>query len=49
MLDGLKTALAGTNLNFALFAWSHAPSGDYGVISVLAVIAVTALIAAGSL
>lgn len=33
MLDGLKTALASTNLSFTLFAWSHAPSGDYGVIS----------------
>ena len=33
MLDGLKTALASTNLSFALFAWSHAPNTDYGVIS----------------
>ena len=30
MLDGLKTALAGTNLDFANVAWSKAPAGDYG-------------------
>lgn len=33
MLDGLKTALATTNLDFAFAAWSHAPTGDYGVYS----------------
>lgn len=33
MLDGLATALAATKLDFAFSAWSHAPSGDYGVYS----------------
>lgn len=31
MLDGLKTALDETGLDFAHFGWSKAPAGDYGV------------------
>ena len=33
MLDKLATALAATKYDFALFAWSHSPDSDYGVIS----------------
>ena len=33
MLSGLMTALAGTNFDFAFAAWSHAPTGDYGVVT----------------
>lgn len=30
-MSDVKTALAGTGLKFRHFAWSKAPSGDYGV------------------
>lgn len=30
-MDELATALATTGYSFAHYAWSHAPSGDYGV------------------
>lgn len=33
MLDGLKAALAETELDFVFAAWSHSPAGDYGVYS----------------
>lgn len=33
MLDALKTALEATGYAFAMYGWSHAPEGDYGVIS----------------
>ena len=33
MLDALATALAEANLNFAHYAWSKAPDGDYGTYS----------------
>lgn len=32
-MDDLLSALEATGYSFALYAWDHAPSGDYGVIS----------------
>lgn len=32
-MDDLVTALNATGFSFTKYAWDHAPSGDYGVIS----------------
>lgn len=32
-MDELMTTLAATQYDFALYAWDHAPTTDYGVVS----------------